>query len=453
MPSLFARLERNWLLRGWTDLPRSAVNTATGELLPLDPDTWYAAESCDGTTDFHSLAFLPLHRERLAFLTAKGIAAPCHPGDSIAPQQRARFADNPCLAGIHWCLTGRCNLRCRHCYMEAPAARYGELPFHTLADFIDQFEEAGVLHVSLTGGEPFLHNALPQLLERLAQKHIGISRIFSNGLLVTEARLEQLKRLGFTPPFQISFDGVGAHDRMRGVSGCEAAVLDAIRRICDAGFNVGVSTSFDRDALATLPATYELMKALKVSSWQIAAPQPAGNWRHNPGTIASLEEKAVVCEELLRRWLADGRPFYIQLAGFFRGGRESAPASSADYTAESFDCGACRDHPNLLPDGTLLPCPAYVDSPLQATMPNLQRERLSALWRNSPVRDLADLRKQTVLEANPDCAACLLFSECGAGCRAAALAATGRLADKDPAACLLWKGGYKARFQQVAKNF
>jgi radical SAM protein with 4Fe4S-binding SPASM domain len=117
------------------------------------------------------------------------------------------------------------------------------------------------------------------------------------------------------------------------------------------------------------------------------------------------------------------------------------------YTPEGYDCGACREQPNLLSDGTLVPCPGYVDSILHHRMPNLLREDLSEVWSHSFLREIADLRKKDLLAKNPECAVCDLFKECGVGCRASALTTTGNLMAKDPIVCDLHKKGYKNRFR------
>ena len=119
-------------------------------------------------------------------------------------------------------------------------------------------------------------------------------------------------------------------------------------------------------------------------------------------------------------------------------------------TPDSYDCVACRELPNLLPDGTLVPCPGYVDSPLQERMPNLFREDLSSVWTQSLLNQIGDMKKMDLLARNPECVACELFKECGIGCRASALRETGDLMAKDPAFCDLWKKGYKKRFIELA---
>ena len=215
MSGRYAKLNEDWMLWGWSDMPRTLVNWRTGDHRELNPMSFYVAESCDGLTDFDSFAFLPKHHAMLDLMISEGIAR-IPRGDAIEPWQRHRHADNPRLKGIHWCVTGLCNLNCRHCYMEAPSGRYGQLPFDAMAGLVEQFERANVIEVSFTGGEPFLRKDLLDLIRLLAKKKIRLVQIYSNGLLITGQHLESIPKIGFRPSFQISFDGVGVHDRMRG---------------------------------------------------------------------------------------------------------------------------------------------------------------------------------------------------------------------------------------------
>ena len=476
MSGQYARLKEDWMLRGWGDLPRALVNWRTGRRRELSQSGFYVAQSCDGRSDFDSFAFLPKHHGALELMIAEGIAEPCRQGAALAPWQRYRKADNPILMGIHWCVTGFCNLHCRHCYMESPSGRYGQPTFAALARLVEQFVRANVIEVTLTGGEPFLRKDLLEIIGLLAKKRICLSQIYSNGLLITDRHLQGIVKLGFRPSFQISFDGVGAHDQMRGARGIEAGVIEAIRRLRAGGFPVIVATCIDKLNIGTLARTYELMKELDVQGWRISAPQETGNWRGTT-TATPLDQQAEACVPLARRWVADGRPFHLQLGGFYNGLRPRPPGtvpagrstrSKPDagrvrglkrpakipemrpYTPDGFDCGACREQSSLLPDGTLVPCPGYVGSSLQDRMPNLLREELSEVWTHSFLRTISNLRKKDLLAANSECATCSLFKECGVGCRASALTATGNLLAKDPLACELAKKGYQKQFLKMA---
>lgn len=374
-----------------------------------------------------------------------------------AAGDRTTEAEPPSLSEVHWAITGRCNLACRHCFMEAPAARYGEVSHERALRLIEQFERAGVRAVSLTGGEPLLRDDFFEILEELAARNIRVPEIVTNGVLLTDDVLERVVAIGHEPRWKISFDGRGSHDRMRGTPGVEAVVVDVIRRVAASSADLAVGTTVDRSNVGTLEATYDLMASLRVPIWMVGRAQTTGNFRDRAMQVPT-EQMADCCLRLRTRWQDDGRPIGILLDGFFAGGPASslgrrwsaAPCDPPRYTADSYECGSCRRKAFLLPDGTLLPCTGFTGTAVAATMPNLFERELRDVWARSALREIADMKKSAVLACQPECRGCEHFVRCGAGCRAYALTEAGDLMAKDPRACALWKQGYRRRFGDAA---
>ena len=443
-----ARLKEDWLLRGWTDEPRTVLNWKTSECRRLTEPLWRAASACDGQTDFDYIPGVMEQNIMLNKLIAAGIAEDCPPGDAVMPYQGYRLADNPYLRSVHWSVTGRCNLKCRHCYMESPDGRYGELPWADMLTIANQLAEANVHQVELTGGEPFLRRDLLALMAELAARQINVTQIYSNGVLITDEALAGIRALGLSPRFQISFDGCGTHDAMRGISGTEAVTVEAIRRLRRHDFRVAVATCIDRTNIAALDATYELMKDLSVVHWRVGTPHQAGNWRQSD-TAMTWEEVLPFCAAIATRWRRDGRPFFLQMTGFNSAEEDELLPK---YHPDDYDCLTCRLDMSLLPDGTAIPCPSYTDTAVRDRMPNLLRLPLNRVWSASALRSIIDIRKRHVLDRNSGCAQCEEFRYCGGGCRAASVAATGDLLAVDPQICDIFKSRYGQRFREQVRT-
>ncbi len=126
----------------------------------------------------------------------------------------------PALHHIYFYLTGACNLRCRHCWIdpvyESETTRY--LPWSTWKPIFEEAQAMGLSQVKITGGEPFLHPELLTLLHDLRQKGIGLY-IETNGTLITPeaARVMKEERVRCS----VSLDGprAGVHDALRGKKG------------------------------------------------------------------------------------------------------------------------------------------------------------------------------------------------------------------------------------------
>lgn len=455
MPKRFFRLKKEWLLRGWADLPFALVNWKNGVRYKLNKKYSDLICVCDGKADLNDFLCSPEDQTILDNLLRKDIVEECKEGDSIEFFQRYRKADNPCLLFLHWCVTGLCNLNCRHCNFESPSGRYGELPLEKMLNLIEQFEKANVVEITLTGGEPLLRKDLLQVIARLREKKIHINEILSNGVLISGDFLDHLRQLDVNPRFQISFDGCGAHDRMRGAEGIEERVIKAIEKLRHMDYKVDIATSVDQENKNCLEETYALLKRLGVEFWRMGPPQKTGNWRKTETEI-SMKEEAKIYEILLDRWLDDGMPFGLQLGGFFCSVKQKDDdflmGVENNFTPESYDCSACRDRACLLADGTLMPCGLYVDTVVHNRMPNLLKEDLSQVWSESFLRFLLDIKKKDLLAENEECVTCEHFKNCGLGCRALAVSETEDLLAKDPISCALWKKGYPYRFHRRAQN-
>ena len=232
-------LKEEYLLRGWDKLPTGIVKRASGEVAFLEPAfyakikdmSWMIVEGSPFLTKDEKTALDQLAEKGIVYLNETTVP--------YTEQQKYRYYPNRYLRAVHWAITGRCNCRCRHCYMSAPTGKIGEYSTEECMDIIDQMEKAGIQAVSLTGGEALVRRDFIRIVERLTQAGIRIETIMSNGLLVNESLLKRLEELGQKPEFNMSFDGVGYHDWLRGLNGAEKAVRRAFELCRDRGFPTG----------------------------------------------------------------------------------------------------------------------------------------------------------------------------------------------------------------------
>ena len=70
------------------------------------------------------------------------------------------------LREIHWEVTNKCNLRCKHCLPMSGPARDNELTIEEAMTALETFRAAGASKVYFTGGEPFSRKDFLGLLKR-----------------------------------------------------------------------------------------------------------------------------------------------------------------------------------------------------------------------------------------------------------------------------------------------
>lgn len=133
-------------------------------------------------------------------------------------------------------VTGRCNLRCRHCFhWKEVAAGVEGPPLAKLERLADSAARMGpLLWVSFGGGEPFLRRDLPAVARAFGRHGLLHLAIPTNGLVEGRQHAAVEEILEACPEsflsVAVSIDGPPAiHDAIRGLEGAHARALDAVR--------------------------------------------------------------------------------------------------------------------------------------------------------------------------------------------------------------------------------
>ena len=458
----FYRLNERFCLRGYEKLPYALLRRPENRTVFLDRTTFWALSLCDGCTD----CSLPLYPEKVRALfpelERQGIIRPCGYGEELTPDQRYRRFPNRYIESVHWSITGRCNYRCRHCYMSAPEAKLGELPHETILDILRQLDECGVTKVSLTGGEPLVRSDFEDIVRELTERRMVITQIYSNGSLVNDRLLDMLERYGQRPEFNMSYDGdEGMHDWLRGIPNAGESVLRAFDLCYARGFPTGSELCLHQKNKHLLRRSLNTLAAHHVRNCKVNPVSETELWLRTTGENASIgtQELFDLYLEYLPHYFEDGAPLDLMLGALFWGqkgtGRYSIPF---EKHPEGMDCarvtvcGHARSQLYLSPEGRMLPCMSLSSfDAVQREYPLVTETGLQKGLSDSAYLRLIDTRLEDLFRQNPQCGACAFRTRCGAGCRACALDLTGSsdLMACDPAACLYFKGGYAEKLRAV----
>ncbi len=453
-------LNEPYCLRGWYKKPTGLMNADSREVVFPEKENYLLLLQCDGRHEIESKTLGSEQQAFLAKLEEKGIVRPAMFWDILKPEQVYRTYPARFLQSIQWSVTGACNMKCRHCFMSAPHARHGSPSREELIRIIDQMEECGVLQVDLTGGEPLIRDDFMTIIDTLLERKIRIRTVFTNGWLVNEELLDKLDGRKTRPVFQLSYDGVGCHDFLRGVPGAEERTLNAIRLLRERDYTVSAAMCLHKKNRHVVRETVNLMASMGVSSMKLGAMVQEGEWARPEVRELQLTpaEEQSIFEEYIPQYFEDNAPMRIMLGGSFMyipGAPEwkiynekACPAEEEDITLA---CGTLGTGLYIGAEGMVAPCMAMCDCDFAANFPNLKETPLREILRESELMKLCHASVADVRNGNDQCRNCEYTDLCTGGCRNAALASSGNYYGVDPDVCAFFRNGWHKRIREIAQ--
>lgn len=176
---------------------------------------------------------------------------------------------------VGWKVTPRCDMECKHCW----ANLHGEdQSLEKMLNVAKKLADAGVIHITLTGGEPFMRKDLFQIIKYLKSRRIFIE-IFSNGSLINSEKAKKLSSLLDleSDTVQISLDGACAetHDMQR-KKGSFERVIKAIKNLKNNGIKVRVNYTATPINTNEIVDSYRLVSNLGIDIFSVTPVYPSG---------------------------------------------------------------------------------------------------------------------------------------------------------------------------------
>ncbi|HIW76565.1 MULTISPECIES: radical SAM/SPASM domain-containing protein [Gordonibacter] len=317
-------------------------------------------------------------------------------------------ADAVLSAYLH--VTQRCNLNCVGCYsLDEQRNCLDDAPLEQIQHALDELAGAGLASLVISGGEPFLRDDLPAIVE-YAKRACGIASVtvLSNGTCITPAALEALAP--HVDCVSVSFDGCSstapAYIRQDQRFDELVEAVCAVQRV---GIPAHIIPTVHAKNIDDLKDYVRLSKDLGASlnfSLLTCAPDDE---------LAALLPHEDALRTLGRSLLTldDGKPIPAM----------DAPVG-VNLTVKR-TCGAGFRGVSVAADGTVYPC--HMLHRPELAMGNVFTGSLTEAL-ESPVS--ARFRAMDV-DGFEGCSACRYKRICGGGCRARSLFASGSLESKD----------------------
>jgi radical SAM protein with 4Fe4S-binding SPASM domain len=350
----------------------------------------------------------------------------------------------PRLDSLYLHITNRCNLSCLQCYAGAGQRKKDlDLPTARILALIDELVDQGGNSITISGGEPFLHPDIEQIMAYAGRK-LSI-RLLSNGTRIDEKRAQWLADLDVF--IQLSIDGPNSeiNDAIRG-KGTFKRILRAIDLLHAAGLSerLNLCTTVMNQNISHLHEIIRLADRLGVPLVRFLPLRDCGAAHGNWGDIAS----GITVQ--------DHEAFYHEIQKLMT--RVEKPAISVSCglsgfmleVPEPFDDGIwCPVGRQLVvnTDGHVYPCVLLMQEAYG--IGNIFHDDLDAMIQSSEMAGMCEMlvsRRHQIEK----CASCQWQNLCQAGCMGQALDNRGTIWDVDDF-CTYRYAAYGKAFQKLLK--
>lgn len=324
-----------------------------------------------------------------------------------------RAQHKPQLIALQFELTSRCNERCIHCYIPNGKKDAGkDMPTKKVFEILDQFAAMGGLHVTLSGGEVFMHKDILKIIAYCREKDLKIT-ILSNLISLREAQIPFIKAANVSL-IQVSLYSMDPkiHDTITTIPNSFVRTKRAIEKLIEADIPVQISCPImkaNKDGYKDVLAYAQDHKIKAQTDYIMMAQADFGT--ENLANRISIAETERVIRDIIEYDIDYSKETLI-----------STPISNnirADLERFSKQpiCGVGQDNCCITENGDVYPCAgwqAYV-------LGNIYEQSLSDIWNNSErIKYLRTIKQSNFpkclkCEARDYCAMCLVrnFNESG----------------------------------------
>jgi MoaA/NifB/PqqE/SkfB family radical SAM enzyme len=259
-------------------------------------------------------------------------------------------------ANLFFHILTKCNLRCRHCYINPEQHGQTDLPLETIKAWLEAFfQDSPKANVIFLGGEPTLHPDLSHAVKHAHQLGFRSITVDTNGYLFHDILSRVSPReVDF---FSFSLDGATrkTNDEIRG-PGSYDACISGIKKTVAKGFATSLIYTVSRLNIHELEMMPSLLNDLDIERFfiQVIGLRGKAAERSNAGSLQLTRSE----------WLKIIPPLAQNIAR--QGLTVSYPKVYLD-PAEKFECaGLVAQNYFIFPNGRVYQCPLCEDLPIHS---------------------------------------------------------------------------------------
>jgi len=313
---------------------------------------------------------------------------------------------NP-LSTIFIYVTNSCNLKCKHCWVNAGKKLEIEISSDEIIRTINTAIKMGLRRVKVTGGEPFLRKDLLKILKYIRKKGLNLT-IETNGTLLNKEIVKELEKIK-PLVLAISLDGATpkVHDESKGVRGTYEKVLKAISLLKVYKIPIQIITTIQKHNMNQLEKIVKLSMELGISSHKIEAVSEMGRAIEMTNGLLEADEiyqlfkrENILMRKYGKKIVTDVPPAFRPIDLLKKYGIIKCPLNQLL---------------TILPDGGISLC-GIGQTEKDLVFGNIKENSIKEIWENN--EKLNEIRNITYEKINGVCRFCIMKKYCNGFCRA-----------------------------------
>jgi len=298
-------------------------------------------------------------------------------------------------AKVAWDVTYRCNLRCRHCHLWQ-TKEHADLDTDEAMKLVSDLARIGTLHLSLSGGEPFLRADLLDLASHARDQGLTVGVNTNGTRLIVAEKARRACQAGIGT-FFISLDGPDAetHNALRGAPHAFDSAIRAIDNLIEQrpsrSTKVFINTTVTRGNVDRLDEIVGLAREHGVDGMTMSVINDVDKYSPEAETSMSGSDTDGFSARL--------RKVTTDSGGLIPHSREYLDNFSTYLDRPNdlykYHCVAGYSTALVHPDGEVYPCPVAF-----ASMGNIRRKPFPEIWSSDQA---SEIRRRIKANQHPIC--------------------------------------------------
>lgn len=282
---------------------------------------------------------------------------------------------SPMMATVE--VTEKCNLRCKHCYLDASCEKTSIITFAQFQNLVDILKKNHVLNLELTGGEIFVNPEAYEILD-LALKQFAMVAILTNGTILSDKVLDLLAKYKDKIIINVSIDSSipEVHDKFRGMKGAFEKSCRNIKRMTDSGITVRVASSIFKENMWEIDKLADLAVFLGAKMFVFNFVEDFGRGTQM-GRVDKVEDKL------------DAMAYIRYVNGIVKRYKDIIPiVKGEEHILGSQNCGSAVNSIMVGADGNIRPCALF---PKMSIFGNIFEEDFEQIFNKNIYRRISQI--------------------------------------------------------------